>query len=68
MIGRGDAKEWAKAELRGLFSSPSAPFTPDFRLDEAGLVSNVERVLAAGGNGVGFGFLDAWGLTIARWS
>ena len=66
MIGRGDAKDWAKAELRGLFSSPSAPFPSDFRLDEAGLVSNVERVLAAGGNGVGFGFLDAWGLTIAQ--
>ena len=35
-------------------------------LDDIGVVTNVERVLAAGGNGVGFGFLDAWGLTIAQ--
>jgi 4-hydroxy-tetrahydrodipicolinate synthase len=66
MVGRHEAKDWAKAHLNGLFSSPSAPFTPDFALDEAGVVKNVERVIAAGANGVGFGFLDAWGLTIAQ--
>lgn len=66
MVGRREAKEWAGAHLKGLFSSPSAPFTPDFELDEPGLVHNVERVIAAGASGVGFGFLDAWGLTIAQ--
>ena len=66
MVGRHEAKDWAKEHLTGLFSSPSAPFTPDFALDETGLVSNVERVIAAGATGVGFGFLDAWGLTIAQ--
>ncbi|MFP6707774.1 MAG: hypothetical protein VCE75_17425, partial [Alphaproteobacteria bacterium] len=66
MVGRREAKEWAKAHLKGLFSSPSAPFTADFTLDEAGVVRNVERVLAAGASGMGFGFLDAWGLTIAQ--
>ena len=66
MAGRREAKEWAKENLTGLFSSPSAPFTPDFALDEAGVVRNVERVIAAGASGVGFGFLDAWGLTIAQ--
>lgn len=65
-VGRREAKEWAKEHLNGLFSSPSAPFTSDFVLDDIGVVTNVERVLAAGGNGVGFGFLDAWGLTIAQ--
>ena len=66
MVGRRDAKDWAKAHLTGLFASPSAPFRPDFTLDEAGVVTNVERVLATGASGVGFGFLDAWGLTIAQ--
>ena len=66
MVGRSEAKEWARDHLTGLFSSPSAPFTPDFALDEAGVVRNVERVIAAGASGVGFGFLDAWGLTIAQ--
>ena len=66
MVGRRDAKEWAKAHLRGLYASPAAPFTPDFDLDEVGLVENVERVIATGASGVGFGFLDAWGLTIAQ--
>ena len=45
MVGRREAKEWAQAHLRGLFASPPAPFTPDFTLDEAGLVHNVERVI-----------------------
>lgn len=66
MVGRREAKEWAKEHLTGLFASPSAPFTPDLALDETGLVSNVERVVATGATGVGFGFLDAWGLTIAQ--
>ena len=66
MVGRREAKEWAQANLTGLFASPSAPFAPDFTLDEPGVVRNVERVLAAGASGVGFGFLDAWGLTIAE--
>jgi 4-hydroxy-tetrahydrodipicolinate synthase len=66
MVGRSEAKEWAKEHLKGLFCSPSAPFTPDFALDEQGLAGNVERAIAAGANGVGFGFLDAWGLTIAQ--
>ena len=65
-VGRHEAKEWAKAHLKGLFSSPSAPFTANFALDQAGVVKNVERVIAAGASGVGFGFLDAWGLTIAQ--
>ena len=66
MVGRHEAKEWAKAHLKGLFSSPSAPFTANFALDQPGVVKNVERVIAAGASGVGFGFLDAWGLTIAQ--
>ncbi len=66
MVGRSEAKEWANEHLTGLFASPSAPFTQDLALDETGLVSNVERVVATGATGVGFGFLDAWGLTIAQ--
>jgi 4-hydroxy-tetrahydrodipicolinate synthase len=66
MVGRREAKEWAQAHLTGLFASPAVPFTSGFALDEAGILRNVERVLAAGASGVGFGFLDAWGLTIAQ--
>ena len=66
MVGRLEAKEWAKEHLKGLFSSPSAPFTQDFKLDDAGVIINVERVISAGATGVGFGFLDAWGLTIEQ--
>lgn len=64
MVGRREAKEWAKENLKGLFASPAAPFTDSFTLDETGVAKNVERVIAAGASGVGFGFLDAWGLTI----
>jgi hypothetical protein len=56
MVGRHEAKEWAKAHLKGMFSSPSAPFTANFALDQAGVIKNVERVIAAGASGVGFGF------------
>ncbi len=66
MVSRRHAKDWAKEHLTGLFASPAAPFTPDFQLDEAGVVTNVERVVATGASGVGFGFLDAWGLTIEQ--
>ena len=33
MAVRREAKEWAKENLTGLFSSQSAPFTPEFALD-----------------------------------
>ena len=56
-VGRHEAKEWAKAHLKGLFSSPSAPFTANFALDQAGVVKNVERVIAAGASGVASVFL-----------
>ena len=52
MVVRHEAKEWAKAHLKGLFSSPSAPFTANFALDQAGVIKNVERVIAAGASGV----------------
>ena len=64
MVGRNEAKEWAKEHLKGLFASPPAPFNDDFLLDEMGLAVNTERVIDVGGAGIGFGFLDAWGLTI----
>ena len=44
MVSRHEAKEWAEAHLKGLFSSPSAPFTANFALDQAGIVCNFNRV------------------------
>jgi 4-hydroxy-tetrahydrodipicolinate synthase len=66
MVGRHEAKEWALAHLKGIFTSPSAPLTDDFKLDESGLISNAQRAIDCGAHGVGFGFLDAWGFTIAQ--
>lgn len=66
MVGRHEAKDWAQAHLKGMFTSPSAPFTQDFKLDESGLIANAKRAIDCGARGVGFGFLDAWGFTIEQ--
>jgi hypothetical protein len=66
MVGSHEAKDWALAHLKGIFTSPSAPLTEDFKLDENGLISNAQRAIDCGARGVGFGFLDAWGFTIAQ--
>ena len=60
MIHKRDAKDWARANLKGLFTSPMIPFTPDFKLDEAGIRHNVERMLQVKAGGLGFGFSEPW--------
>tara|TARA_A100001037_G_C15081835_1_gene604682 strand:- start:1115 stop:1300 length:186 start_codon:yes stop_codon:yes gene_type:complete len=56
MVGRNEAKEWAKEHLKGLFASPPAPFNDEFLLDEMGVAVNTERMIDVGGAGIGFGF------------
>jgi 4-hydroxy-tetrahydrodipicolinate synthase len=64
MAKRHEAKEWAREKIRGLFTSPTIPFTPDLRLDEAGIRHNVDRMVAAKAAGIGFGFTEPWVLSL----
>jgi len=64
MIHKRDAKDWARANLKGLFTSPMIPFKADFKLDEAGIRHNVERMLQVKASGLGFGFSEPWVLSI----
>jgi 4-hydroxy-tetrahydrodipicolinate synthase len=50
--------------MKGLWTSPMFPFTPDFRLDEAGIRHNVERMLQVKAAGLGFGFSEPWVCTL----
>jgi 4-hydroxy-tetrahydrodipicolinate synthase len=64
MIGKKDAKDWARERMKGLWTSPMFPFTPDYRLDEAGIRHNVERMLQVKAGGLGFGFSEPWVCTL----
>ena len=64
MIHKKEAKEWAREKLKGLFTSPMIPFTQDFKLDEAGIRTNVERMLEVKASGLGFGFSEPWVLSM----
>lgn len=66
MIHKKEAKEWARAKMKGLWTSPMFPFTPDYRLDEAGIRHNVERMLQVKATGLGFGFSEPWVCTHAE--
>lgn len=60
MIHKKEAKEWARETMKGLWTSPMYPFTQDFKLDEAGIRNNVERMLQVKAKGLGFGFSEPW--------
>lgn len=64
MIGKKDAKDWARERMKGLWTSPMFPFTADYRLDEAGIRGNVERMLQVKATGLGFGFSEPWVCTL----
>ena len=49
--GKGEAREWARATLRGYMTILYTPFAPDGTIDEAGLRHNVDRTLALPGVG-----------------
>jgi 4-hydroxy-tetrahydrodipicolinate synthase len=66
MANKREAKEWAKANMKGLFTSPTIPFTPDFKLDEAGIRHNVEHMLKVKASGLGFGFTEPWVCSMAE--
>ncbi len=64
MIHKKDAKDWARATLKGLWTTPMIPFTQDYKLDEAGIRHNVERMLQVKAGGLGFGFSEPWVCTM----
>lgn len=64
MISKKDAKDWARERMKGLWTSPMFPFTPDYKLDEAGIRRNVERMLQVKAAGLGFGFSEPWVCTL----
>src|SRR4051794_21049603 len=66
MVHKRDAKDWAREQMKGLWTSPMIPFEPDFKLDEAGIRHNVEYMLGCKTEGIGFGFSEPWVLSIAE--
>lgn len=62
---RSEAQEWAWEHLRGQWSTLMTPFTPDDRVDEEALRSNVRQVRALGVRGAGcsWGMGEFWSLT-----
>lgn len=66
MIHKKEAKEWARATMKGLWTSPMYPFTQDYKLDEAGIRHNVEYMIGAKAAGIGFGFSEPWVCTHAE--
>jgi len=66
MIRKKEAKEWARATMKGLWTSPMFPFTQDFKLDEAGIRHNVEYMIGAKSAGIGFGFSEPWVCSLAE--
>jgi 4-hydroxy-tetrahydrodipicolinate synthase len=66
MIHKKEAKEWARATMKGLWTSPMYPFTQDFKLDEAGIRHNVEYMIQSKAAGIGFGFSEPWVCTHAE--
>ena len=58
-----DSKEWARERMRGLWSSPMVAFNEDLTFSEPGLRQNIDRLLAVGVDGMGFGFSEPWHLS-----
>ena len=56
MANAADAKDWAREHMKGLWTSPMYPFTPDFKLDVAGIRHNVDYMIGCKAAGLGFGF------------
>jgi len=61
-----EAKEWARENMRGHWSTAITPFSPDGEIYAAGLQSNMRHWLKIGGQGIGITWLtgEFWSLTI----
>jgi 4-hydroxy-tetrahydrodipicolinate synthase len=65
-VGNPEAKAWARANVKGLWTTPMIPMNADGSIDHEGIRHNVEYILALRVGGVGFGFSEPWYLTIAE--
>jgi 4-hydroxy-tetrahydrodipicolinate synthase len=65
---KSEAKEWARQEMVGQWTTMVTPFTPDDRIDLTGLQRNVEHVISLGTRGLGFSWNmgEFWSLTRAE--
>ncbi len=58
------AKQWARENVTGLWTTPMIPFTDSGDLDHDGIRHNVEHLIATGVDGLGFGFSEPWYLSL----
>lgn len=60
-----EAKEWARENLRGEWTTLITPFTPDDEVDEAGLRKNIRHIRSLGTRGAGCSWCmgEFWSLT-----
>jgi 4-hydroxy-tetrahydrodipicolinate synthase len=59
-----DAKQWARETVKGLWASPLTPFLEDGSIDHEGIGRNVDFLIEAGADGIGFGFSEPWVMSI----
>ncbi len=61
-----EAKQWARENMRGHWTTTITPFLPDGELDEVGIQRYLEHVLRCGAKGLGITWLtgEFWSLTI----
>lgn len=62
---KSEAKEWARENLRGQWTTLMTPFTPDDEVDEEGLRRNIRHIRQLGTHGAGctWGMGEFWSLT-----
>jgi 4-hydroxy-tetrahydrodipicolinate synthase len=66
MVAAAEAKTWARANLRGLLTSPLTIFRDNFDLDHEALEFNVEHILRVGVEGMGYGHGEPWSLSLGE--
>jgi 4-hydroxy-tetrahydrodipicolinate synthase len=66
MVAAAEAKTWARANLRGLLTSPLTIFRDNLDLDHEALEFNVEHILRVGVEGMGYGHGEPWSLSLAE--
>ena len=65
IYNKSEAQDWANQTLRGQWSTLVTPFTPDNKIDEIGLRSNIRHIRSLGATGAGctWGMGEFWSLT-----
>ena len=60
-----EAKEWARAHLRGEWTTLTTPITPEDELDEEGMRRNIRHIRSLGtaGGGCSWNMGEFWSLT-----